>query len=111
MELRLRWRPLAQLPPGLGIIVELRPTTGERPFRLTLPLEPTGEPTRWTPEERTSVAYQLPLDPALPPGDYVLAVRVIGADGEPLPVTTQPNRPPGVPSEPDAVPLRRIQPR
>jgi hypothetical protein len=111
LELRLRWRPLAQLPPGLGIIVELRPATGDRPFRLTLPLEPTGEPTRWTPEERTSVAYQLPLDPALPSGDYVLAVRVIGADGEPLSVTTQPRRPPGVPSEPDAVPLRRVQPR
>lgn len=111
LELRLRWRPLAQLPPGLGIIVELRPASGERPFRLTLPLEPTGDPPRWTLEERTSVAYQLQLDGALAPGDYILAVRVIGADGEPLPVTTQPKRPPGVSSEPDAVPLRRVQPR
>jgi hypothetical protein len=111
LELRFRWRPLVQLPPGLGIVVELRPASGDRVYRQTLPLEPTGEPTRWTPEERTSVAYQLPLDPALPPGEYVLAVRVVGADGEPLPVTTQPKRPPGVPSEAEAVPLRRIQAR
>jgi 4-amino-4-deoxy-L-arabinose transferase-like glycosyltransferase len=111
LELRLRWRPLVTLPPGLGIVVELRPTSGERAHRLTLPLEPTGDPTRWTPEERVSVTYQLPLDPALPPGDYVLAVRVVGADGEPLSVTTQPNRPLGVPSEADAVPLRRVQAR
>ena len=58
-----------------------------------------------------SVSYQLPLDPGLQPGEYVVAVRVVGADGNPLPVTAQPPRPSGVSSEPDAVPLRRIQPR
>ena len=58
-----------------------------------------------------SVAYQLPLDPGLAVGDYFLAVRVVGADGNSLSVTTQPRRPTGVASEPNAVPLRRIQPR
>ncbi|MCC7370862.1 MAG: glycosyltransferase family 39 protein [Chloroflexi bacterium] len=111
LELRLRWRALQTLPAGLGIVVELRPTGGGRPVRLTLPLEPTGEPTRWPAEERVSVSYQLPLDPALPAGDYLLAVRVVGADGEQAPVTTQPRRPAGVPSEADAVPLRRVQVR
>ncbi len=111
LELRLRWRPLQALPPGLGVVVELRPVSGGRPTSLTLPLEPTGEPTTWTVEDRTSVSYQLPLDPGLTPGDYILAVRVVGADGERLPVTVQPPRPPGVPSEADAVPLRRIQAR
>lgn len=111
LELRLRWRALTALPKGLGVIVELRPESGRRVQRLTLPLEPTGDPSRWATEERMSVTYQLPLDSSMMAGDYVLAVKVIGADGEPLPVTTQPNRPPGVPSEPDAVPLRHIQPR
>jgi hypothetical protein len=111
LELRLRWRALQPLPKGLGVIVELRPAGSGRPIRMTLPLEPSGEPSTWIPLERTSVAYQLPLDPSLQSGDYVLAVRVVGADGETLPVTTQPSRPPGVGSEADAVPLRRIQPR
>jgi hypothetical protein len=111
MELRLRWRPLQPLPKGLGVIVELRPVSGGRPTVLTLPLEPSGEPSTWVPFERRSVAYQLPLDPGLAPGDYVIAVRVVGADGHPLPIMTQPRRPAGVPSEADAVPLRRIQPR
>jgi hypothetical protein len=111
LELRLRWRPLQQLPKGLGAIVELRPASGGRVHSLTLPLEPTGEPSTWVPEERTSVTYQLPLDPDLPPGSYVLAVRVVDAQGEPLPVTTQPQRPPGVAPEADAVPLRGVQPR
>jgi hypothetical protein len=111
MELRLRWRPLQALPKGLGLVAELRPVAGGRANVLTLPLEPTGEPSTWTPQERTSVTYQLPLDPGLKAGDYVVAVRVVGADGAALPLTTQPRRPPGVASEPDAVPLRRIQPR
>jgi hypothetical protein len=111
LELRLRWRPLQALPKGLGAVVELRPVGGGRPTVLTLPLEPSGESSAWVPQDRTSVAYQLPLDPSLAPGDYIIAVRVVGADGHPLPVTTQPRRPAGVASEPDAVPLRRIQPR
>ena len=41
----------------------------------------------------------------------MLAVRVVDADGESLPVTVQPRRPAGVASEPDAVPLRRVQAR
>jgi hypothetical protein len=114
LELRLRWRPLHPLPEGLGVVVELRPSSGGRPSTLTLPLEPTGtsgEPSAWAAEERTSVTYQLPLDPGMAADAYVLAVRVVGADGEPVPLTRQPLRPPGVPSEPDAVPLRRIQAR
>ncbi|MFN8633378.1 MAG: glycosyltransferase family 39 protein [Chloroflexota bacterium] len=111
VELRLRWRPMQPLPKGLGVVVELRPSRGGRPSVLTLPLEPSGEPSTWAPLERVSVAYQLALDPGLTAGDYVVVVRVVGADGEPLPVTVQPKRPPGVASEPTAVPLRRIQAR
>ena len=62
-------------------------------------------------QERASVTSQLPLDPGLAPDTYTLAVRVVDASGEPVPLTTQPLRPPGVPSEPDAVPLRRVQVR
>jgi len=111
LELRLRWRALQPLPPGLGIVVELRPAAGGRPISLTLPLEPTGQPTTWATEDRVSVSYQLPLDPGMATGEYIVAVRVVGADGERLPLTTQPLRPPGVPSEADAVLLRRIQAR
>ena len=53
------------------------------PYTLTLPLEPSGtsgEPSTWPAEERTSVTYQLPLDPGLPADNYVLAVRVVDAD-------------------------------
>jgi hypothetical protein len=110
-ELRLRWRALQPLPKGLGLVAELRPVSGGRATVLTLPLEPSGESATWPTEERMSVAYQLPLDPKLAAGDYIVAVKVVGADGNPLPVTSQPRRPPGVPSEADAVPLRRIQPR
>jgi hypothetical protein len=110
-ELRLRWRALQPLPKGLGVVVELRPVSGDRPTVQTLPMEPSGEASAWPTQERMSVAYQLPLDPGLAAGDYVVAVSVVGADGNELPVTTQPRRPPGVPSEPTAVPLRRIQPR
>jgi hypothetical protein len=110
-ELRLRWRALQPLPKGLGLVAELRPVGGGRATVLTLPLEPSGESSNWPPQERMSVAYQLPLDPKLAAGDYIVAVKVVGADGNALPVTTQPRRPPGVASEPDAVPLRRIQPR
>ena len=112
MELRLRWRPLAALPQGLGLAVELRPASGGRPYRLSLPLEPSGtsgEPSTWKLQERTSVTYQLPLDPGLAADTYTLAVRVVDASGEPVPLTTQPLRPPSVPSEPDAVSLRRVQ--
>ena len=91
--------------------MELRPAAGGRPVSLTLPLEPTGQPTTWTTEDRVSVSYQLPLDPGMAPGEYVVAVRAVGADGERLPITVQPQRPPGVAGEPDAVPLRRIQAR
>jgi hypothetical protein len=111
LELRLRWRPLQPLPKGLGLVVELRPSRGGRPYTLTLPLEPTGDHATWVAEERTSVVYQLPLDPGLAADTYVLAVRIVDADGETVSVTTQPRRPPGVASEPDAVPLRRIQAR
>jgi hypothetical protein len=114
MELRLRWRPLQPLPKGLGLVVELRPASGGRPYTLTLSLEQsgaTGEPSTWSPEERTSATYQLPLDPGLAADSYVLAVRVVDADGEAVALTTQPRRPAGVLAEPDAVPLRRIQVR
>ena len=111
LELRLRWRPLQPLPKGLGAVVELRPARGGQPYTLTLPLAPADEPSTWIAEERTSVTYQLPLDPGLPADSYVLAVRVVDADGERLPLTTQPRRPEGVASERDAVPLRRIQAR
>ena len=114
LELRLRWRPLQPLPKGLGVTVELRPASGGRPYSLTLPLEQSGasgEPSTWPSEERTSATYQFALDPDLAADTYVLAVRVVDAEGETVPVTTQPRRPPGVPSEPDAVPLRRIQAR
>jgi hypothetical protein len=114
MELRLRWRPLRPLPKGLGVIVELRPSSGGRPYSLSLPLEQSGtsgEPSTWPSEERTSATYQLPLDPGLTADTYVLAVRVVDASGEMVPVSTQPRRPPGVPSEAEAVPLRRIQAR
>jgi hypothetical protein len=111
LELRLRWRPLQALPPGLGVVVELRAAGSDHPTSLTLPLGPTGEPSTWAAGDRVSVEYQLPLDPDLSAGDYVLAVRVVGAGGERLPVTVQPPRPAGVPAEADAVPLRRIQAR
>ena len=111
LELRLRWRPLQALPRGLGLVVELRPTGGGRPATQTVSLEPNGESAAWVPLDRVSVAYQLPLDPSLAPGDYVLAVSVVGADGERLPVTTQPDRPAGVAVDESSVPLRRVQPR
>ena len=77
---------------------------------LTLPL--AGDPaTLLPPGERTSISYQVPLPADLPPGGYVVAVRALGPDGQALPVTLQPRRPEDVPSEPDAVPLRRLDVR
>ena len=42
----------------------------------------------------------MPIPGNLPVRSYVLALRLLGADGRPLPVTTQPTRPPGVEGEP-----------
>jgi hypothetical protein len=111
LELRLRWRPLQALPTRLGVAIELRSSSGGRVHGLTLPLDPSGEAADWVPGDRTSVAYQLPLDSGLESGSYVLAVQVVQVDGAPLPVATQPPRPPGVESEADAVPLRTVQVR
>jgi hypothetical protein len=112
LELRLRWRSLKPLPRGVGLVAELRPMSGGRTYTLTLPLEPNvtaGEPSTWAPEERTSVAYQLQLEPGMAADTYTVAVRVVDDEGETIAVSTQPRRPAGVLGEPDAVPLRRVQ--
>ena len=109
LTLKLHWQPLRALPLGLQLQVELRPDGASQTYTVALPLpNDLGDPAA-PPGERAVGTYQVPIPADLPPGSYVLAVRLLGADGRPLPVTTQPTRPPGVPSEADAVPLRRIQ--
>jgi hypothetical protein len=109
-QARLRWRPLDVMAPGLQVVIELRPPGGGEPYTLTQQIQrgavaPSGV-GEWAP-----MSYEIVLPADAPPGSYVLAVRVLGEDGRPLPVTGQPPRPPGVPNEPDAVPVRHLEVR
>ena len=97
------------LPAGLQLVAELRPDGGGQTYNVALPLPSDLAPPGAPPNTRADSTYQMPIFGNLPAGSYVLALRLLGSDGRPLPVTTQPARPPGVEGEPDAVPLRRVQ--
>jgi len=109
LALKLHWQPLRPLPPGLQLQVELRPDSAGQTSAVAVPLpNDLGDPGAPL-GERAVGTYQISIPADLPPGSYVLAVRLLGPDGRPLSITTQPERPPGISNEPDAVPLRRLQ--
>lgn len=107
LNVRLRWRSLAELPPGLSVELELRTTDGRPGTRAVHPLD-YGEQRTRGPGARFSGRYDLPVDPGTRPGSYQLAIRVIDRAGAPVPVTGQPRRIDGAPAERDAVALRTI---
>ncbi|MCC6177164.1 MAG: glycosyltransferase family 39 protein [Chloroflexi bacterium] len=137
LELRLHWMPLAALPPGTSLLVELRPQDTRsqdvrpqdvrpqdvRPQDMrpqdgagsvrtwTLPLDTGRVSGGWRVGQRVEADYQFPIGADLAPGAYVLAVRVADTDGRLVAVTRQPVRPAGVQAESDAVPLRVVEVR
>jgi hypothetical protein len=109
LEVRLRWRPSSTLMPGYQVVVELRPDSGGRIVSTMLPLQRPDDSLTWASNERAAAAYTVPILADLPAGSYVVAVRLLDPGDSPVRLTRQPDRPPGVASEPDAVPLRRVQ--
>lgn len=107
LNVRLRWRSLAELPPGLSVHLELRSADGRSGARVVHALDP-GEQRARGPGARFSGRYDLPVDPGTAPGSYQLVVRVIDQAGAPVPVTGQPRRVDGAPIESDGVALRMI---
>ncbi|MDP8921890.1 MAG: hypothetical protein M3O34_03330, partial [Chloroflexota bacterium] len=111
LVVRLRWRNLAELPPGLSVQVELWPTGDRSGLRSLHPLASGDGESRGAAGVRYTGRYELPVDPGTPPGNYVLAVRLIDQDGAALPLSAAPPRDDAAPPEPDAVVLRTIQVR
>ena len=106
LDLRLYWRAPAALPPGLSVQFELQPTDGRPGPRAIYPL--SGEQGGRGRPDRFAGRYELPVDPSIPPGGYMVTVRVIDQAGTPLPLTAEPHRAAGAPAQRDAVALRTI---
>jgi len=109
LELRLRWRALRDVPPGLRLAVELRPAqTGRGPVAGIFALQ-TGDSAGWRPGAIAGESYSLVVDASAEPGPYVVVARVLDAAGRPLQLTRLLAPGPEALAEPDAVALRGLQ--
>jgi hypothetical protein len=111
LELRLGWRQRADLPRGLQLVIELRPTDAAGiTVSRTLPLE-QSQADGAAPGRLIRTNHAIHVDPGVPSGPYVLAVAIVDGQGQALPLTQPPERGPQARAETHAVELRGIEVR
>jgi hypothetical protein len=105
LELRLRWRSVEPLPPGLQLSAMLVAPDGSS-TETRLPLR--GDEAEWGTGEVVTATYRVPIEPSAQPGERMLVVRVLDANGEVLPPTAAASLTPEAPRLDDGVALRNV---